>query len=341
MSHRPCHFFGSPGGCRRGRACTFSHELSQAPSGGASPTPSNRSGPSRRSHEARAAEPPQGTCKFYWSSGRCRREFACRYRHLVDPSLASIAPKPTADPLSSAANTVAPFLTDSGLAKLNGAGTDVFFASPPKSMSPNEAHNALKRFRFDDFRFTKTFDIYGFLTPLNSATTANATWQRTARWVMAFDVCEDAHLFYSLKLLLTSVAMVCAIVDSSYVLLIIQREMDFFESTISFHGYLPLLRVKFYSSDFVVKSTLSHLVNGLYMRILDNFDTFCDHLETTMDQLMEAHSFKDPTASMNKDPLGRQVIASLSGVFYECLTHFKNVASMHPRILAIVRCLQN
>jgi hypothetical protein len=43
-------------------------------------------------------------------------------------------------------------------------------------MSPNEIHNHLKRFLRDDFRFEKTFDIYGFMVPLGSLDTSGPNW---------------------------------------------------------------------------------------------------------------------------------------------------------------------
>jgi hypothetical protein len=69
---------------------------------------------------------------------------------------------------------VAPFLTEAGLAKIGGSGTDGFFSPDPSStLSPTEAHNALKRYLSDNFRFKSTFEIYAFMKPLNSASASN------------------------------------------------------------------------------------------------------------------------------------------------------------------------
>lgn len=74
-------------------------------------------------------------------------------------------------------NAVAPFLTADGLARVTGSGTDVYFApDSSRDLSPTEAHHALKRYLFDDYRFRMTFDIYAFLKPLSSAHTANTSW---------------------------------------------------------------------------------------------------------------------------------------------------------------------
>jgi hypothetical protein len=95
--------------------------------------------------------------------------------------------------------------------------------------------------------------------------------------------------------------------------------------------------IQFFSSDFVVKSTLSHLVkyayilysahlayqnypSALYMRIMDNFEHFAGNVEECMQQVIDLRSFKDPAIPAHKDPLGNQVIASLAGVFFEYVT---------------------
>lgn len=175
MSRRTlCRFHTAPGGCRKGAACTFSHGPI-APSN-ASPSPSIPD-PSR-TRETRTGNAPPGICNFYWTSGQCNREFTCRFRHTVNPGDAG-APRRASPVITtplSADEAIAPFLTESGLAKLNGSGTDIFFANHSKPMTPNEAHNALKRFLYDDFRFLKTFDIYAFLIPLSNANSSNSTW---------------------------------------------------------------------------------------------------------------------------------------------------------------------
>ncbi|KAF5380591.1 hypothetical protein D9615_004617 [Tricholomella constricta] len=226
-----------------------------------------------------------------------------------------------------AIDVIAPFLTDSGLAKLNASGTDVFFISPSKPLSPNEAHNALKRYLLDHFRFSKTFEVYGFLLPLSNANTTNSTW--------ASDAFQDGQL------LLNSIATGNGLLRITDVIRWspVSTQAWSHPQKLSFQrGFLPLLR--FYSSDLVVKSTLSHLVNGLYMCIMNNLDSFCEQIEGCMDSFIEARSFKDQTVPANNDPNGSQVIASLAGVFYECLTRFKNSTATYPRLLVMVRRLQ-
>lgn len=175
MSRPPCKFYSTPQGCRKGPNCHFSHQ---------NPPRSPLPGPSTGSNIVRNARPqppasdaPPGTCRFFWTSGRCNREFACRYRHTLrqQDSTSSLSTHginhspPNLD-------VIAPFLTEAGLAKLTSTGSDIFFSNLTKAVTPNEAHNRLKRFLFDDFRFHKTFDAYAFLAPLSSANSSNLTW---------------------------------------------------------------------------------------------------------------------------------------------------------------------
>jgi hypothetical protein len=97
---------------------------------------------------------------------------------------------------------------------------------------------------------------------------------------------------------------------------------------------LPLVS-QYLSSEFVVKSTLSHLVkcvlpplftrlhtlpfitSALYMLIMENLEHFSDVVEECMQAIMAAKSFKDPQFPASKEPLGSQVLASLASVFFE------------------------
>jgi hypothetical protein len=177
MSRRPCVFFDKPGGCRRGGQCKFLHARSTSPapsSGRSSPALSQGSSSSIQNSLPRA---PPGVCNFYWTTGTCKREFACRFRHASSSPVQKTIPQSNRSTLSSTIDSIAPFLTEAGLARVTGTSTDVFFsADSTKDLSPTEAHSALKRYLFDDYRFRMTFDIYAFLKPLSSAHAANTSW---------------------------------------------------------------------------------------------------------------------------------------------------------------------
>lgn len=182
MSARPCVFFNKPSGCRRGDQCRFKHDSddtsqrsSSPPSRGwSSPGPPRGGTPTAQASPSRA---PSGICDFYWKYGTCKREFACRFKHTT-PSSANTATASTPKPSHTfAIDAIAPYLTEEGLARVTGTGTDVFFSSDSnKDLSPTEAHNALKRFLYNDYRFRMPFDIYSFLKPLSSAHTGNPSW---------------------------------------------------------------------------------------------------------------------------------------------------------------------
>lgn len=178
MSRKHCVFFNTSGGCRNGSQCTFLHNTTgQRPS---SPTPLLSSIPPRSNSALPSANAPPGVCNFYWVSGTCKREFACRFRHTRSSPAENTGLRTQGTPQTSL-EALAPFLTEDGLARVTGTGTgtgtDVFFsADSSKDLSPTEAHNGLKRYLFDSYRFKTTFDIYAFLKPLSSAHTANTSW---------------------------------------------------------------------------------------------------------------------------------------------------------------------
>ena len=185
----PCRFYNSPGGCRRGGDCRFLHisrntDREETPR---SPRLSSSSSPTPRSSAPLNPEPPtslslpvpKGICRFYWENGSCKREFGCHFEHTrKTQSIVNGSPAARLTVTSQAAHElIAPFLTEKGLAKINGSGTDGFFAQDTStSLSPTEAHNHLKRFLSDHFRFKYTFLIYAFLIPLSSANAANRLW---------------------------------------------------------------------------------------------------------------------------------------------------------------------
>lgn len=178
---RPCRFFNTPTGCNRGNQCTFLHSRTNQNSDNARPlspsTPDSSRPPYNIARPNRVGNPPPGVCKYFWERGRCIREFDCRYAHTQKADNANPPPASTSTSTTRPATVlqrVAPFLTEEGLSKMSGSGTDGFFSQDSSSsLSPSEAHNTLKRFLSDFFRFKSTFEVYAFLKPLNSATASN------------------------------------------------------------------------------------------------------------------------------------------------------------------------
>lgn len=208
----PCRFYQA-GHCRFGSNCNFSHSAcihagqspgpsTSVPNSPKSRTPnqpnfarassplptgnpglstsvpnSPRNRPPNRSNLPGASSPlPNGVCRFYWETGGCKREFDCKYSHIrCDDRPETTPQRPQFN--FSGNDAIAPFLTEQGLAKINGIATDGFFDDEKStSLSPTEAHNRFKRFLSDNFRFKNSFDVYAFLVSLSSANCNNTRW---------------------------------------------------------------------------------------------------------------------------------------------------------------------
>lgn len=182
MSRRPCNFWNTPAGCRRGNACKFAHSTPGSSSGAPvsppvrSPPRPNPVSPNRvTSQDPASPQCPAGVCREFWTTGQCKKEFSCRFRHTRPPSLDNTErPNPA---LASGIDAIAPFLSENGLAKMMGSGTDGFYPLNASSThSPTAVHNSLGRFLRDNFRFNATFDIYAFLVLLTSASATDPAW---------------------------------------------------------------------------------------------------------------------------------------------------------------------
>ena len=179
--------FHQAGHCRNGDRCKFSHsnrtQVGQSPEPSGSFSTSLKSRPSKQPNLPAASSPrPNGVCQFYWTTGRCKLEFECKYRHVRCDDGPETTPQRSQ--FNFAGNdAIPPFLTEQGLAKINGIATDGFFEIST-SLSPTEAHNRLKKFLSDTFRFKNSFDVYSFLVPLNSANCNNSSWVCLSRLIL-------------------------------------------------------------------------------------------------------------------------------------------------------------
>lgn len=175
-----CRFYQA-GGCRYGDKCKKSHSIqakdSPLPSTSAQSSPRNR--PSKSPNLPEASSPlPSGVCSFYWKTGRCKLEFECKFKHSRCDDGPEIRVTPRRPQFNLAGNDViVPFLTEQGLAKINGIATDGFFEEGKlTSLSPTEAHSRFKKFLSNTFRFKNSFEVYSFLAPLSSASCHNPLW---------------------------------------------------------------------------------------------------------------------------------------------------------------------
>ena len=175
---QPCRFY-QKGHCRSGDKCRYPHIQAGESPGPSTSAPSPRNRPSELLNLPEASSPlPSGVCSFYWKTGRCKREFECKFKHIRCDDGPEITPQRPKFNLAGN-DAIAPFLTEQGLAKINGIATDGFFEEGEMtSLSPTEAHSRFKRFLSDTFRFKSTFEVYSFLVPLSSASCHNPLWVR-------------------------------------------------------------------------------------------------------------------------------------------------------------------
>lgn len=166
MSNRPpkiCNLF-LQGKCNYGKKCKFEHSRNAS----ASSSSRGRGGaPSRGGH--RPSPPghnpnvPRDVCRLYWTSGRCDRAFDCSFRHVQGGNA------PAADIGTEAEDTGVDYSSVDALAGEAGVETR-------PSLSPAEAHNHLKPFMADNYRFTSTSRIQGFVRVFASVHSQNRAW---------------------------------------------------------------------------------------------------------------------------------------------------------------------
>ncbi|KAI6119903.1 hypothetical protein EDD16DRAFT_1579433 [Pisolithus croceorrhizus] len=347
----PCRFFSSPGGCRRGDECHFSHNI---PRNGGSPVPGSAPStprfsavtlrsppttprsttPSSPENIPRSSEttprspvtsppPPRGFCRFYWESGRCRREFECRYKHMQAPQ-ARTPPAHSSGTVNSSPlrDRLAPFLTEQGLARMSAGHAEGFLPQDASnSLSPVEAHNLLQRFLLDNYKFQTTFQVYAFLTPLKSANPSNSKWTPEDGQLLLNSISSQNGLLRIVDILCWP--QVSSRAGSGRDVLSFQR------------GIVPLF--EYLSSDFVVRSTMVSKANALFTVVLQNLPKLADAIEDSLSGIMTSRSFMEFPASgtISKD-IGSRAFQSLAGVLYECLVRFKNAALTYPRLASLV-----
>ncbi|TDL21593.1 hypothetical protein BD410DRAFT_297523 [Rickenella mellea] len=314
----PCKFFDQPNRCRFGDRCKFAHNSPGTHTENAAP-----SSPPQSPRNRGASSVPGGVCRFYWTSGNCRKEFDCTYRHIKQEDKQPRAVQPSQRTL--AVESIAAYLTPAGLTKLSGTATDIFAQSNGRELSPNETHGHMTRFLRDEFRFNTSSQKYQFVSLLVNASSVNKAWTM-----------EDGQLLLQSLASGNGFLRLDDIISSPEVT--INAGPD--PKVLSFQrGYLPLL---FYlSSDFVTKSTLKHLVNGLYTLLETNCDHFVDVIRTCMTAIMVAKSFRDVNNPSSQELMGSQVIASLVGVLFEYVTRFKHALAMHQSLPDLVRDVAN
>ncbi|KAH9931167.1 P-loop containing nucleoside triphosphate hydrolase protein [Epithele typhae] len=298
-----CRFFNTPSGCRRGDSCGFRHTT-----GPPSPSRGNP-GRGRGGFTPRPSRAPRGICDFYFDRGFCTRGSDCNFLH-ERPSDAVARATPNG---SSALEDVAALLKPAALARIQGAGTDGFFGTPIGQMKPSDVEYHIRRFLDDSYRFRFAADVYGFLALVSNASSGNEHWSPEDG--------QDNGLLRIGDILSWSDVSVC---PTSRTCLSFGR------------GYIPLL--KYLSSDWVVKSITSRIVNALYSVIMEHFDQLSETITSCMKDALEVRkSFKEPHQTQL---MGSAILSSIVQVLFEYVTRFKNATATHPSLYDLVINIQ-
>ncbi|KAF5371454.1 hypothetical protein D9757_009973 [Collybiopsis confluens] len=321
-----CRFINTPEGCKRGKRCSFSHDLSigsssSRSSGGAAArdnrsnrTPLSPSAPNRREGGA-----PRNVCDFFWKTGQCTRGFDCTFKHLQKSNGDSTPQHDTPPP-----NTQEDldFSTTEGLADINNIVPD-----PQFRLNPIQAHNEIKEFVSEYYSFpthNAPSAMIKFARILASIDKRNGLWNT-----------DDAQAFLQTIVQGNALKRVTDILQSPHVSS--RSGMGF--STISFQtGYFPVLQ--FAASDLILKSTLHHNLNALYTAVDASFDSLCETVTKCMNEMILNKTWKDVTPAL---PFDRQsqltgivVFSTLSTLIQQFFFRFKNAIHNHPCIVTFI-----
>ncbi|KAG8921251.1 hypothetical protein FRC02_000362 [Tulasnella sp. 418] len=322
---KTCHFHSTqPGGCRRGTACTFLHigppgsaaqtattDSHQAPSNNATP-------PSPAAVRSNQGDLPPGACRAFWENGDCHRgEFDCRHRHLKRGDNTTFK----AAQLSASRQE---YLQPDGLSNAIGSSTDAFSALK-QYCSPTEAHNHLTLFLRPDYTFRTPLNIYSFVAILLSANENHEGWDLSDGQLLLAKIAESGG---------TGLLRIATILNHDNVSIDAGRT----PSVLSFQrGYIRLLM--YFSSQFVIRSTLHHLVNSLYSLIDEHFENIAKVLNNCMPPLIQARSFAERSDPNGAILSGLEIFRSLLTVLFEYATRFKQAVSRQPMFAPLVQSL--
>ncbi|KAG8861658.1 hypothetical protein FRB96_002615 [Tulasnella sp. 330] len=270
---------------------------------------------------------PPGVCREYYDTGECGRSFDCRFKHVQAPSS---EPQPDSEqgPFTAPANTSQP------------QHSNVNAGSSGKAMTPIEVHNALSRFQRPNFQFFTSLDVYTFVAALNSAKEINPGWELSDGNLLLKTVGDPANNVFTLVDKVIRHDNVSVTAGRSRELLSFQR------------GYMPLISVRnstppsrmvcqlmdfkqYFSSTFVIRSTLHPSINALYGLIDVNFDHLALVLEKCMQTSIGQRCFSEPESTVN----GLNVFRDITICLNQYASTFKQAVSSHPSFAPLARNL--
>jgi hypothetical protein len=188
----PCRLFRSKEGCRYGKNCKFSHDLShprstsgttttfQSPQQSASSSSTPATPGIRQGRSGNNA--PRNVCNFYWNTGQCNRGFDCTFKHQKNsnPQSGSTDAAGRVEDQEDAANTALEFFTMDNLTQMAGVGLH-----STQEGTPENAHNSIKRY-LGGGSLNKPDDMKQFISVLASVNRRNHSWvcvSRHSRWM--------------------------------------------------------------------------------------------------------------------------------------------------------------
>ncbi|KAI0316337.1 hypothetical protein OF83DRAFT_1127452 [Amylostereum chailletii] len=257
---------------------------------------------------------PPGVCRYFWSSGACSRGFSCYYQHTLNATL----PQP---PIADVDSPPIDFFSTAGLAVSNGS---IFDAQ--NTLQPMEAHNHIKAFLHDKYKFASASRVEGFARIFASINDRNKAWDSCQ--AQAFlDMVVKGNAFYRIGDVF-KFTPVSATVGVNLENLSFQR------------GYFPFL--EYMTSDLTLKSTMHQNINALYTNVDQSFTAFSNTLRTCMGAIIRAKSWADCTPGL---PDNRQntldgviVFGTLSTLLLQFFSRFKHGRN-HPDLLDLVKDL--
>ncbi|KAG8899413.1 hypothetical protein FRB99_006744 [Tulasnella sp. 403] len=189
-------------------------------------------------------------------------------------------------------------------------------------MTPVQAHNYSRQFLLPAYRFGTTTNIYQFVAILASANSKNASW-----------FAEDGQTFLN----------VMGDPDRNGIHRIsdilcwpnVSHAAGLSETVLSFQrGYIPLLA--YLVSEYVIKSTLHHVVNALYGLLDTNFDKVESTITTCLSASMALGSFNE---LQSETCSGFYVFRTVISCLYGYAIRFKQAVASHPNFAPLVRNL--
>ncbi|KAI0696188.1 hypothetical protein BC835DRAFT_1272285 [Cytidiella melzeri] len=331
-----CRYYAKDARCRFGNSCKFSHTTAasfdatisagahrrsasaSSPQLTPSSTTRSRNGTFATSQQARSAnDPPHQVCRVYWGMGTCDRLFDCQFKH-VKGSVAAASNLPNIEVVD---NGTPDFFSTEGLAVNGGASH-----SPRLTLDPSSAHNNIRPFLKDNYRFENASKMQGFVNVLASVNDRNKSW-----------VCRDCIT----QILLRYVTLGNGVIRIGDVLRFEPVSIRASTGVLSFQrGYFPVF--EFMTSDLVLKSTIHKTINHLYTLVENNFDEIQRVVCGCMDELIASKSWKDPSpyASQPNELSGIVVFKALSTLYLEYFHRFKDSIKNHPQLVDMVLNLE-